>query len=59
MNKVKKSRRINVQSVQNAWQKEGWLPDTMEHGLIEAVVRSDTPKSGKIWALDAVCSLPN
>jgi len=50
-----KSHRIKVEDVEDGWHKEGpWTPDTNEHGLIEAVARSDTEKSGKSWSADIV-----
>lgn len=51
---VSKSRRVPVEQVENEWQKEGWLADTIEHHAIEAFSRSDTEKSGKVWNADQV-----
>ena len=39
---VGKSRRIKIEEVEDEWQKQGWLPDTLEHGGIESYVA--TPK---------------
>ena len=49
-----KSRRVTIEEVQDGWQKEGWLPDTTEHGLIQAYAVSDTEKSGRTWTANAV-----
>lgn len=52
--KVGKSRRVKVEEIQDSWQKEGWLQDTIDHGLIQAYVVSDTEKSGRTWTADVV-----
>ena len=41
--------RLKVEDLTDDFLKEGWLPDTVEHGIIESFVESDTPKSGKTW----------
>lgn len=51
-----RSRRLHTfEEIEHAWLKEGWLPDTTEHGAIESYVESDTPKSGKTWIGHQVC----
>lgn len=51
---VSKSRRVTVDKVENDWQRDGWLPDTYEHGALEAFSKSDTERSGKTWAADQI-----
>jgi hypothetical protein len=51
-----KSRRVNPRELEsdNAYLKEGWLPEVYEHGGIESYVKSDTEKSGLSWVADQV-----
>ncbi|KAI0286924.1 hypothetical protein BGY98DRAFT_1104985 [Russula aff. rugulosa BPL654] len=44
-----KSRRANVDEIENEFLKEGWLPDTVQDGVINSYVESDTPKSHTSW----------
>lgn len=48
---IGKSRRVNPNEIDsdNAFLKEGWLPEVCEHGGVESHVRSDTEKSGMSW----------
>lgn len=47
---------MKIADVENPKLKEGWLPDTLEHGGIQTIAWSDTPKSGKTWKADVVSS---
>ncbi|KAI5123553.1 hypothetical protein M0805_003372 [Coniferiporia weirii] len=51
---VGKSRKIKVEDIEDDWQKDGWLSDTLEQGAIEAHTESDTPKSGRTWIANQV-----
>jgi len=44
-----KSRRANVDEIENEFLREGWLPDTVQDGVINSYVKSDTPKSNTSW----------
>jgi len=57
---VGKSRRRNVGDIEDDYLKGGWLPDTLEHGVIASWIESDTKKSGYSWTSDEVrCVIPN
>ena len=49
-----KSRRANVDEIENEFLKEGWLPDTVQDGVINSYVESDTPKSHTSWIAEQV-----
>ena len=49
-----KSRRSKVESIDQPFLSNGWLPDTVEHGLIEAYAESNTPKSHMTWNVSQV-----
>ncbi|KAF8530979.1 hypothetical protein JB92DRAFT_3105728 [Gautieria morchelliformis] len=49
-----KSRRLPVADIDNVFLKTGWLPDTVEHGTINAYTISDTAKSGREWVADQI-----
>ncbi|KAF8272757.1 hypothetical protein EI94DRAFT_1565356 [Lactarius quietus] len=51
---IGKSRRRNVGDIEDDFLKGGWLPDTMEHGVIATWAESDTKKSGYSWTSDEV-----
>ncbi|KAI9429739.1 hypothetical protein H4582DRAFT_1189833 [Lactarius indigo] len=51
---VGKSRRRNVGDIEDDFLKGGWLPDTVEHGVIASSIESDTNKSGYSWTSDEV-----
>jgi hypothetical protein len=51
---VGKSRRLPVDDIENEFLKTGWLPDTVEHGTINAHAISDTAKSGREWVAEQV-----
>lgn len=51
---IGKSRRSKVEDIEEPFLKEGWLPDTIEHGVIESYVESDTPKSNTTWNVSQV-----
>jgi hypothetical protein len=51
---VLKSRRIAPGELDVDWLKTGWTADTVEHGVIEVVGKSDTPKSGTTWTAHQV-----
>ncbi|KAH9984651.1 hypothetical protein BJV74DRAFT_583864 [Russula compacta] len=44
-----RSRRLKVDEIENEFLRNGWLPDTVQHGGINSYVKSDTPKSGIKW----------
>ncbi|KAG2350187.1 hypothetical protein BDR05DRAFT_954290 [Suillus weaverae] len=46
---IGQSKRVKVEEVEDEFLKSGWTEDAVEDGLILAVARSDTPKSGMIW----------
>jgi hypothetical protein len=33
---------------------EGWTQDTLDHGLVQSYVESNTPKSGTVWIANQV-----
>jgi hypothetical protein len=49
-----KSRRVPVDEIDNEFLRNGWMPDTVEHGVIDAYVKSDTPKSKRTWMVEQV-----
>ena len=51
---VGKSRRRNVADIEDQYLKSGWLPDTVEHGVIASSIQSDTEKSGYSWSSEEV-----
>lgn len=51
---VGKSRRARLEDIENEYLTNGWLPDTIEQGLIQTYVESDTPKSGTTWIAEQV-----
>jgi hypothetical protein len=51
---VGKSRRANVEEIENEFLREGWLPDTVQDGVINSYVESDTPKSHTSWIAEQV-----
>jgi hypothetical protein len=52
---VGKSRRRKVEDIEEDFLRGGWLPDTVEHGVIGSWIESDTAKSGYSWTSDEVC----
>ncbi|KAJ7076569.1 hypothetical protein B0H15DRAFT_593587 [Mycena belliarum] len=44
-----KSRRVQVSELEEEFLKKDWTADTLEHGVIQSYVYSDTPKSGTTW----------
>jgi len=46
---VGKSRRVQVSELDEVFLTKDWTPDTVEHGVIQSHVISDTPKSGTTW----------
>ncbi|KAI0260684.1 hypothetical protein BC834DRAFT_925789 [Gloeopeniophorella convolvens] len=51
---VGKSRRIRPEDIPDEFLKTGWRPDTHEHGAINSLIQSDTPKSRYSWTSDEV-----
>jgi hypothetical protein len=49
-----KSRRVPVDEIDNEFLRNGWMPDTVEHGVIDAYMKSDTPKSKRTWMVEQV-----
>lgn len=52
---IGKSRRIKVDELDLEFLKTGWTTDTIEHGVVQSYVESDTPKSGTVWIANQVC----
>ncbi|KAJ7071167.1 hypothetical protein C8F01DRAFT_1014146, partial [Mycena amicta] len=46
---IGKSRRIQVADLDEEYLRNGWTPDTIEYGVVQSYVESDTPKSGTSW----------
>ncbi|RDB28493.1 hypothetical protein Hypma_015679 [Hypsizygus marmoreus] len=46
---IGKSRRTKVDVLEENFLKAGWTADTVEHGVVQSYVESDTPKSGTTW----------
>ncbi|KAG7099056.1 hypothetical protein E1B28_000931 [Marasmius oreades] len=49
---IGKSRRVKDLSLvepADVWLRNGWTADSLEYGLVESYVESDTPKSGRVW----------
>ncbi|KAF9015524.1 hypothetical protein BDQ17DRAFT_51031 [Cyathus striatus] len=46
---VGKSRRVKVDELDEEWLKRDWTEDTLERGVVQSYVESDTPKSGTTW----------
>ncbi|KAJ7861606.1 hypothetical protein B0H13DRAFT_2072711 [Mycena leptocephala] len=44
-----KSRRCQVSELDEEFLKNNWTADTLEHGVVQSYVVSDTPKSGTTW----------
>jgi hypothetical protein len=51
---VGKSRRMQLHEIDNEYLRNGWLPDTVEHGAINTYTESDTSKSNTTWTADQV-----
>ena len=51
-----KSRRVKPEELDIPFLTADWTPDTLEHGLIQSYVESDTPKSGTTWIANQVRS---
>lgn len=51
---VGKTRRTKVDVFDEDFLKKGWTEDTLEHGVIQSYVESDTPKSGTTWIANQV-----
>lgn len=49
-----KSRRVEVERVQNDWLKNGWTPDTVEHGLVFTRAESKAEENSVNWIADQV-----
>jgi hypothetical protein len=52
---IGKSRRAKLDEIENEFLRDGWLPDTVESGVINSYVKSDTPKSSTSWIVEQVC----
>jgi len=51
---VSQTRRIKVEEVEDDFLKRNWLPDTHEHGVVQSLVESDTPKSKLTWKAEQI-----
>ena len=52
---IGKSRRVNADDLDKPFLKDGWTPDTYEHGIIQSYAKSNTSKSGTTWVANQVC----
>jgi hypothetical protein len=52
-----KSRRFKVDEIEDKFLKDGWLPDTQEHGVICSWIESDRERSAYSWTSYEVRSL--
>ncbi|KAJ6526720.1 hypothetical protein B0H19DRAFT_1335392 [Mycena capillaripes] len=46
---IGRTRRVQISKLDVPFLKQGWTADTIEHGLVQTHVHSDTPKSGTSW----------
>ncbi|KAF8203711.1 hypothetical protein BJ912DRAFT_870968 [Pholiota molesta] len=46
---IGKSRRVRAEELDIPFLQEGWTQDTLDHGLVQSYVESNTPKSGTVW----------
>ncbi|KAJ7278898.1 hypothetical protein C8J57DRAFT_1125638 [Mycena rebaudengoi] len=46
---VGKTRRVKASELEEDFLTKNWTAETLEHGLIQSYVNSDTPKSGTPW----------
>ncbi|KAJ7275197.1 hypothetical protein B0H12DRAFT_1086204 [Mycena haematopus] len=51
---VGKSRRCQVSELEEEFLKKDWTADTIEHGVVQSYVESDTPQSGTSWIANQV-----
>jgi len=51
--RLRRTRRIPIDQVENEWQKQGWLADTFEHGAIQALATCNM-KNGDSWVMDVI-----
>ena len=51
---VTKTRRAKASDLEHDFLKEGWSAHSVEHGVINTIGHSDTPKSGKTWVAEQV-----
>ena len=52
---VARSRRVKLDDIEEEYLKKDWTADTVQHGVIQSYVESDTPKSKTSWIADQVC----
>ncbi|KAE9408248.1 hypothetical protein BT96DRAFT_28209 [Gymnopus androsaceus JB14] len=51
---IGQSKRLKVEEIDDDYLKNGWTADTIENGLIQSYVVSDTPKSGTSWIANQI-----
>jgi hypothetical protein len=51
---IGRSRRVKLEEIDDDYLKTGWTPDSIEHGFIQSLVHSDTPKSGTTWVANQI-----
>jgi hypothetical protein len=51
---IGKSRRVKVAELDVEFLKNGWTEDTVEYGVVQSYVDSNTPKSGTTWIANQV-----
>ncbi|TFK49996.1 hypothetical protein OE88DRAFT_1632087 [Heliocybe sulcata] len=51
---IVRSKRMPLAEIQDAFLKEGWTADTVEHGVIYTRIESDTEKPEGAWSLEQV-----
>ncbi|KAJ6505804.1 hypothetical protein C8R47DRAFT_1037755 [Mycena vitilis] len=49
---IGKTRRCQVAELDEEFLKKNWTPDTLEHGVVQFLVKSDTPKSNTTWIVN-------
>lgn len=52
-----KARRCKPDDIKEDFLSQGWTEDTLKHGLIQSITRSNTRKSGIIWTANEACGL--
>lgn len=53
---VSKSKRVKAEELDSDFLKNGWTADTLERGLVQSYVESNTAKSGISWTANQVSS---
>lgn len=51
---IGRSRRLKVEDIEDEFLKKDWLPDVIEHGVVNSIAISDTEKSHTTWIAEQV-----